>query len=96
MAFEPMFVRPVGIAGIGSAASGSETTWLPVTGWGLNVGLPLLETPPTTWMPAAFTEAAPLIVMALDDFESTITSPVTLMLALPDRLIAPPAVGSRT
>ncbi len=47
-------------------------------------------------MPAAFTEAAPLIVMALDDFESTITSPVTLMLALPDRLIAPPAVGSRT
>ena len=34
-------------------------------------------------MAAAFTEAAPLIVRALDDFESMKTSPVTLMLCAP-------------
>ena len=70
-----------------------DRPWLPVTGCGLSVGLPLFLTPPTTWMPPAFTEAAPLIVRALDELESTITLPGTLMPALPDKVSARRPLG---
>ena len=83
---------------LGSAneANGSASTAASVVGAGLNVALPLLETPPCTSIAAALIAAFPLARMALDELESTYTPPVTLMSAFPAMLKAPPAVGSST
>ncbi len=62
----------------------------------MTLAFPLLETPPTTRTAAAVTWALPLALMALDDFESTTTSPPTLILAFPDIVSAPLAAASRT
>ena len=68
----------------------------PVVGAGLKLALPLFWTPPCTSITDAVTWALPLAERALDELESTKTPPGMLMLALPERVEAPPAVGSRT
>ena len=57
--------------GSGSDASGSATTAAPVTGVGLNDGLPLFWTPPCTSITDALIEGAPLADRADDELEST-------------------------
>ena len=69
---------------------------LPVVGAGLKLALPLFWTPPWTSITDALTAALPLADRAVDELESTKTPPVSLMLAFPERLRAPPADGSRT
>src|SRR5690242_9243087 len=94
---EPRDTRPVGDGAARPAnGSGKALTW--VVGVGLSEALPDLLVPPTTSIPAgALSVALPLAVSAVADDELTTTMPgeVTVRLALPDRLSAPPAVGFR-
>ncbi len=94
----PMFTEPCDVPpdGTASMASGSATTAAPVTGLGLRVALPVLLTPPTTWMLAAVTLALPLATSAVLEFESTTTAAGALMIALCESVNAPLAVALRT
>ena len=67
-----------------------------MAGAGLKLALPLFWTPPCTSITEAVTWALPLAEMAVDELESTTIAPGILMLALPERVRAPPADGSRT
>src|SRR5271166_2468225 len=92
---EPWLLRPRLLpTGTASPASRSGTTFTPVVAAGLRVALPLLLTPPTTWILPALILALPLSVRAVFEFESTTRLPGMLMLALPERDKAPPAVWS--
>src|SRR4051812_27654789 len=82
--------------GAARLASGSATAAAPVTGFGLKEALPDLLSPPTIWMPAAVTVALPLARTAVDDFESTTTTPGTSMSPLPDTVSDPATVVLRT
>ena len=62
----------------------------------LSAALPLFWTPPCTSITDALIWALPLAEIALDELESTNRPPVSLMLAFPASVSAPPAVGSRT
>src|SRR5208337_3277459 len=80
---------------MGNPASGSPVApGVPVL---VTLAFPLLLTLPITSTPyGAVTLALPLARMALEELESTTTSPAILMLAFPERLRAPPADPSRT
>ena len=81
---------------LGSASDGERVggnVAAPVTGAGLKLALPLFWTPPCTSITDALTAALPLAERAVDELESTKTPPVSLMLAFPERLSAPPADG---
>src|SRR5262245_32109303 len=88
--------RGVPLVGAGREASGSGATATPVVGVGWNEALPVRRKPPTTWMALAVRLALPLADRAVVEFESTITPPAVVMLALPESVSAPPADGSST
>src|ERR1700686_128945 len=87
---EPCEVPPVGA---GAPANGSAME--PGIGAGWKAALPDLLKPPTSWMLFAVTLALPVAMIAVADFESTMTLPATLMAPLPEMVNAPPAVESR-
>src|SRR5689334_22882149 len=84
------------VLGEGRLASGSATAAACVVGAGWMVGLPLVWTPPCTRIAAAMTEEVPETERALGELESTMTSPGTWRMELPEIDSAPAAVGSRT
>ena len=59
------------VFGPGSPENGSGITAARVTGAGLNVTLPLRDTPPFTWITDAVILALPVARGAFDDLEST-------------------------
>src|SRR6516225_1335966 len=91
----PRFVIPVGL-GPTKPANGSGRGLDRWTTPGMKLVLGDLPMPPTASMSEACTWPLPLRAMALAELESTTTAPPTLMLAPPDMLSAPDALGSRT
>src|SRR5262245_60677577 len=91
----PRLVRPA-VLGVASVPRGSATGAMPVIGGGLNVALPLFWTPPTTWMLAAVIWELLPAESALEELESTMTLPGTLMMALLESVRAPLAELFRT
>src|SRR5262245_45366107 len=87
---DPRATPPLGAA---NPASGSGNAVMPMVGVGWKLALPVARVPPTTWMLAAVTWALPLADRAVVELESTTTEPGMLMLAFPERVRAPLAVG---
>src|SRR5262249_24766439 len=81
--------------GAARPASGSPTEDTPVVAPGLSLALRVALTPPTTWMLVAVMAPLALAEIADDELDSTSMIPGTLMLALPDMVKAPLAVGLR-